>query len=210
VAKRGLEICGDPPLVDEFFEPPSPSKIVFEVLPPREWDGPPRDAVPAIVPVERVLARNQDVVVYLACLWVYPTGFEFEVFVVAKDQSAKLDPFNFDHQYGADESGTISPAQLRLGLSFADGRKATNTGDRFDWDGEFDSHPNGPVMSSSHSGGGGGDWSCSLWVWPLPPPGPLQFVCEWPELNIPLTDTNLDSAAIIEAASRAKAIFPSS
>jgi hypothetical protein len=164
----------------------------------------------AIVPIKRVIARNDDVGVFLACLWVYPAGFEFEVFVVAKDESAKLDPFNFDHQCEAEETGAIPPAQLRLGLLFADGAKAANTGDRFDWGGEFASPPKAPVMSGSESGGGGGDWSCSLWVWPLPPPGPLQFVCEWPEVGIPQTYSDLDSAAIIEAASRAKTVFPRS
>jgi hypothetical protein len=195
--------------MDEFFEPPSRSKIVFEVLPPQEWDGSPRDAVPAIIPLERVIAQNDDVGVYLACLWVFPTGFEFEVFVVAKDESTKLKPFDFERQYEAEEDGEISPAWLRLGFLFADGAKATNIGRRSDWDREPGLRPKGPVMCTPESGGGSGEWYCKLWVWPLPPPGPLQFVFEWPEAGIPLTYTDLDSAAIIDAASRAKAIFPS-
>lgn len=195
--------------MDEFFEPPRPPESFVEPLPPREWDGPPRDVVPAVVPIEQVIAQTNDVGVFLACLWVYPAGFEFEVFVVAKDELANLDPFSYDHQYEAEQTGEIPPSQLRLGFSFADGTKATNTGARFDWEGEFDS-PKAPVMSGSRGHSGGGKWAHSFWVWPLPPPGPFQFVCDWPALGIPLNYTDLDSAAIIDAASRAQRIFPTS
>jgi hypothetical protein len=196
--------------VDEFFEPPPRSKIVFGVLPPHEWDGPPRDAVPAIVPIERVVAQADDVGVYLACLRVYPTGFEFETSVVAKDEAVELDPFSFQHWNEAEKTGVIPPGQLRLGFLFADGAKVTNIGGELEWDREPGSRPKGPVMRSPESGGGGGDWYCRLWVWPIPQPGSLQFVCEWPGAGIPLTYTDLDSAAIIDAASRSKALFPGS
>jgi hypothetical protein len=38
-------------------------------------------------------------------------------------------------------------------------------------------------------------------------PGPLLLACEWPALGIPLTRSEIEAEAIIEAASRAQVIF---
>ncbi|HEY7456972.1 MAG TPA: hypothetical protein VH703_06820 [Solirubrobacterales bacterium] len=157
--------------------------------------------------MERVVVRTNEVGIYLACLWVFPAGFEFDVFVVAKEEPDELDPFSFGHQYEAEESGDIPAAQLRLGFLFGDGTKATNTGERFDWEGDFESPPKAPVMSGARGSGGGGNWSQSFWVWPIPPAGPLTFLCEWPQARIPLTRLEMEAEPIIEAASRAQQIF---
>lgn len=169
--------------------------------------GPPRDAVPAVLPVERVVARTEAVAVYLSCFWVYPVGFEFEVFAVAGDEDSELDPFSFDPTYAAERSGEIPPEKLRLGFEFADGSTVTNTGGRFDWDWEGADRPSSPIMSGSRGHGGEGSWSWAFWVWPLPPAGELTFVCEWPAAEIPLTRLELDAAPIVEAASRAQRLF---
>ena len=171
--------------------------------------GPPRDAVPAVVPVERVVAHTDEVAIYLSCFWVYPTGFSFEVFAVAKDPETELDPFDLDHTYSAARTGEIPPEKLRLGFEFSDGTKVTNTGREFEWDWEDDNRPASPVMSGTRGHGGEGEWSWSFWVWPLPPPGPLTFVCEWPAAAIPLTRSELDTAPITEAAARAQKLFGS-
>jgi hypothetical protein len=192
--------------VSDFFEPPPPPKVEAKPAPREDWMGPPR-RVPAVVPIERVVARTDEVGIYLSSFSVYPTGFEFEVFVVAKDEWSDLDPFQFDHRYRAQDTGEIPPGQLRLGFQFADGIKVTNTNSRFDWDGEFGSSPKSPVMSGGRGSSGDGQWQHVFWIWPVPPSGPLEFVCEWPEVEIQ-TRSELDAAAIIEAASRAQAIFP--
>jgi hypothetical protein len=62
-------------------------------------------------------------------------------------------------------------------------------------------------MSGTHGRGSEGEWSYAFWVWPLPPAGSLELVYEWPVAGIPLGRTELDAAAIIDAASRAQAIF---
>ncbi|HEU5064051.1 MAG TPA: hypothetical protein VFT79_13010 [Solirubrobacterales bacterium] len=160
-----------------------------------------------MLPVERVVARTEAVAVYLNCFWVYPAGFEFEVFAVAKDEGSELDPFSFDHTYAAERSGEIPPEKLRLGFEFADGSKVTNTGGRFDWDWEDTDRPSHPIMSGSRGQGGEGSWSWAFWVWPLPPAGELTFVCEWPAAEIPLTRLELDAAPLTEAASRAQKLF---
>src|SRR4029078_5376782 len=102
--------------MSDFFKPPPKRYYVSETLPNEEWMGPPHGVVPALVPLERLLARTEDVGVYLSGCWVYPAGFEFEVFVVARGEDSSLDPFNFEHDVEADRTGEISPAKLRLGL----------------------------------------------------------------------------------------------
>lgn len=194
--------------MSEFFKPPSPKARLEELL-QAEWMGPLRSAVPAVVPVDRVILRTEAVGLYLSCFWVYPTGFEFEVFVVTKDEWSDLDPFSFDHHYKAEQSGEIPPEQLRLGFEFADGSTVTNIREDFDWDWEPGPNPKSPRMSGRRGGSGGGSWHYKFWVWPLPPPGSFDFVCEWPAAAIPLTRVELDSDPLLEAASRSQDLFPS-
>lgn len=192
--------------MSEFFEPPSARRS--EPKPDPEWAGPPDHVLPATVPIERIVAENDKVAIYLACLSAYPAGFDFDVFAIARDEWIELDPFSFDHQYEAERTGEIPPGQLRLGFLFGDGSKAFNTGDRFDWEGEFESAPDKPVMSGQGRGRSeNGRWHSSLWVWPLPPDGQMEFICEWPAADIPLTRCELDAQQIIAAASRAQHFF---
>src|SRR5689334_25343320 len=98
---------------DEFFTPPPQREHVKPGSRP-EWMGPPRGTVPAVLPIERMVARSNDAAVYLSGLWVYKAGFEYEVFVVAKDQGSELDPFGYRHDFQAGETGQIPPDKLRL------------------------------------------------------------------------------------------------
>lgn len=60
--------------------------------------------------------------------------------------------------------------------------------------------PKGPVLLPRSGGGGGQRWDFHYWVWPLPPHGNLTFTCEWRARGIPLTEHELDGAAIRRAA----------
>jgi hypothetical protein len=51
--------------MSDFFEPPPPPKVEVEQAPREDWMGPPRRVVPAVVPVERVVARTDEVGIYL-------------------------------------------------------------------------------------------------------------------------------------------------
>lgn len=118
--------------MSEFFEP-SPPRPRVSVDPPT-WLGPMRGAVPGVAAIEKVLARTDEVGVSVASALVYPNGLEFQVVVAAEDEWTKLDPFSsFPDD---DEEGVIPPKLLRLGVEYADGRKAMNTRDR--WAGWLD------------------------------------------------------------------------
>jgi hypothetical protein len=187
--------------MSDFFDPPPP----LQPEPPTpEWDGPPDGVVPVTLPVERVIARTDAVVIYLAALVAYPTGFQFDLFVLADGSDEELDPFDFSYRETGRRTGEIQPGLLRLGFAFADGTKATNTGAYFnqhEW-GEDAARPDAPVMAGGPGSGDQGTWQSTWWVWPLPPPGPLQFVCEWPAAAIPQTRVDLDGASLLDAAGR--------
>jgi hypothetical protein len=90
----------------------------------------------------------------------------------------------------------------------SDGRKATNL-DEDMGRAEDDTPPEGPVLM--HAGGGGGangDSVHDYWLWPLPPPGKLVVVCEWPAFGIPETSAEIEAELILEAADRARAMWP--
>jgi hypothetical protein len=192
--------------MSEFFEPPPRTEDEPETTP--DWDGPPAAVVPTTIPIERIVASNAKVAIYLASVSAYPTGFKFDVFVVSAAKRSELDPFHFEHRMLAERTGEIPPGQLRLGFLFADGSKATNTGRYFGWYDESGAPPDAPLMRGMGGSGDGGGWQSSFWVWPLTPPGKLEFLCEWPEAGVPLTGSELDSAAIIEAASLSQEAFP--
>lgn len=184
--------------MSDFFDPPPPLEPEVQA----EWDGPPHSVVPATLAIERIAARSDTAVVYLAAIATYPTGFAFDVCVLADDTDAKLDPFGWEAREISRHRGEIAPALLRLGFAFADGSKATNTGAYFNPGEDLGACPDAPVMAGIGGRGDRGTWLQHFWVWPLPPAGKLEYVCEWPDAGIPLTRTELDGDSILEAAGR--------
>lgn len=151
------------------------------------------------------MARNERVAIFLNSLQVYPAGFEVVVHVVAREGFG-LDPFSYRPDREAERGGRIPPGRLRLGFALADGSKASNTFARRSGRAE-EAEPSAPLMTIRGGRGQEDEWSQTYWVWPLPPPGPLEFVSEWPAADLPLTRAALDSAAILAAAARAQAAF---
>jgi hypothetical protein len=197
-------------VLSEFFEPPPPRPSEREPeqrQPP--WFGPPHGVLPGVVPVELVLAQNEEAAVCVSRLAAYPTGFEFDLItMVAPGQDElDLDPLMFRHRRLAHrrrEQEEIPAELLRIGVQFSDGSKATNTGGYgYDQD-----PPPGPVMHEHGGGGGGRSWRQTYWIWPLPTPGPVSLVCEWPAAGIALTRVEIDAQTILDAADRAQVLFP--
>jgi hypothetical protein len=88
--------------------------------------------------------------------------------------------------------------QLRFGVEFADGRKATNLGQRRPPD---DTAPSISLHPHGGGGGGGRSWQFGYWVYPLPPAGPLTLGVAWPTRGLPEQIHALDAAPITDAAS---------
>lgn len=200
--------------MSEFFEPPPPLEEPerLERRPP--WWHAPSGTLPGVVALELVLARTERVVVCVARLGAYPTGFELDLVTMARGESDDLDPFLFgpglrgrSRRRELQTAAGIPPEKLRFGVEFADGTKATNTSRRLGPPPK-EPPPPGPVLNpGGGSGGGGGNFRQSIWIWPLPPAGKLAFVCEWPAADIPLTRHEIDAQPILDAASRAQQFF---
>jgi hypothetical protein len=155
----------------------------------------------------------------------YPSGFELDLVTMAGDEVDELDPLLFEgrrlRRMGKGAASEIPDAMLRFGVEFADGTKATNTGDQpltnlaggtshvstAASQSEAQHAPAGPVLHTGGGGGGGGNWRQDMWIWPLPPPGRLTFVCQWPEAGIELTRHDIDAQPILDAATQAQVIF---
>jgi hypothetical protein len=186
--------------VSDFFEPPprppEPAPQRYRMPP---WLGPPSGTLPAVVPLDRVLASTDRVAVCVTSLAAYPAGFELEVVAMSGADTYELDPLLFEER----PAGRGASRGLRIGIQFADGSKATNVGGFH----HASDPPAGPVMHPGGGGGGGGSWRQTFWVWPLPAAGPLVLACEWPAHDIPLTRHEIDAQAIIDAAQRAQVVF---
>jgi hypothetical protein len=159
-----------------------------------------------VVPLELILAHTDRVAVSIGSLSAYPTGFAFNVGVILR--VAERRPRLMGHPamtHGAYDGEERGPDFLRLGIRFPDGTTATNQHGH-----PFGDHDPATPILFAHSGGGGGRYfDADFWAWPSPTPGTLTFVCEWPAYDIPETSVDLDTTAILAAADRAVALWPS-
>jgi len=102
---------------------------------------------------------------------------------------------------------------LRLGVRYADGRKATTIDQQPRRTQSRDDPPAGPLLSyrPGNSGMHGRELGFSgfgLWLWPLPPAEVFEFAVEWPFGGVGLSIIELDGAAIVAAASRSASYWP--
>jgi hypothetical protein len=174
------------------------------------WIEPPADTVPGVVPVERILARTPQRAIGLTGLRAYPTGFACTLHLrlrqIIPGEQSFFGTGMFD-MLELDPAGELAHYYLRVGVGFADGRKATNLQRHRDF--ENGSPPDPPVLRLFR-------WEgydllaqeVDLWVYGLPPPEPVAFVCEWPARGIPETRVELDARLVLEAAARAVPIWP--
>lgn len=170
------------------------------------WTGPPRDELGERLPVSAVVARGERAVVALRSLTAYSTGVEVEVLGVARGLRTAEANRVMHEQHVFDGGEEPPPSFLRLGVTFADGRRASNLGGHralF----VREEAPDEPVFVPAGGGGGmssGGEISLdrAYWLWPLPPGDDLVLACEWPAFDIPLSEHRLDAGAIRVAAER--------
>jgi hypothetical protein len=187
-----------------FFDSIPPRDLPKPVLRPRpSWERP-SEVIPGSVPAELLLIRTEQVAVAVASVRAYPNGFEFTVLSrlrTADGTGPSLGGPLERHGRFASAPGDA----LRLGIMYADGRRAATTGS---WRPGDDDDPERLVL---RRGGGGGNeryWDGDFWVHPLPPDGPVTFVASWLKHGVGETRAELDGAAIRNAARRATVLWP--
>lgn len=164
--------------------------------------------IPAPIPAEVVVIRTERVAVAVGSVRAYPNGFEFTLHIRLRGEAESSwaghsDPFE---RHRPRRGTGWNDDQLRLGILYADGRRAATTGVHYrPPDGDDD----GRLVLQQ---GGGGGSSCSqdwdFWVHPLPPDGPVTLVASWVEHGIAESRAELDGAAIRAAAGRAVTLWP--
>jgi hypothetical protein len=162
-----------------------------------------------------VLNRSESATLSIGYLDAYPEGFELDITATTsvayhdlgrEGDDSGPDVFGRHWPMVGERRDSLPPELLRVGVEFADGRKATNVSGH-------DSPMEGPVMwsltGSARGGGGESYFRQGYWISPLPPPGPVIFACEWPAVGVPLVRYEVDAQVILDAADRARALFPS-
>jgi hypothetical protein len=204
-----------------FFEPlPAGDETVAVGLPETPpWSGPSPLETATVLAVEQTMARSPNVVVRLPTIRAFRAGCMLDVEVVSRQGELSEDDW-WDLRssvYGGHHrlrGGASLPRRLlRLGVRYADGRKATTVESRPRRGQARDEPPAGPVLSwwPGSSGMHGRELGFSgfgLWLWPLPPAEAFEFAVEWPIGGIELTIASLDGAAIVAAAGRSAYYWP--
>jgi hypothetical protein len=186
-----------------FFEPPPPPPEPPEHRQPA-WIGPPENELGVAVPLRHVLFRSDDLAIALIGVVAFSNGIELQVVMRRRELSDDPDVMQVHmHRRRRAPGNELAPEVFRFGVEYPDGRKATNLGFPFG-----EKEPEGPVLMERGGGGGGRSWNFGYWLWPLPPPGPLRVVVEWPIAGIPLTDVELDGAALAAAAADVDVLWP--
>ena len=164
----------------------------------------PDAVIPGSVPAEVLLIRTEQVAVAVGAVRAYPNGFEFTVRLRVRGEDETEpgwhDPFD-RHRRETQVPGEV----LRLGLMYADGRRAATTSDW--WPGD-EADPGQLVLQQGGGGGNARRWDGEFWAHPLPPEGPVTFVASWLKYGVAETRAELDGSAIRAAAGRAVILWP--
>lgn len=187
---------------DSIPQPPPPPEPVLRARP--AWMQP-DEVIPGSVPGEVMLIRTAQAAVAIGSIRAYPNGFEFTAHVRVRagddNEPAWHDPFDRHGQRRGPSPGDV----LRLGLMYADGRRAAVHGGLWPPD---EADPGALIIQHGGSGGSARRWDGRFWVHPLPPQGPVTFVASWPDFGVAETRAQLDGAAIVAAAGRAVILWP--
>lgn len=181
-------------------------------LPPSQEHGqqawlPPDGVIPGTAATQLSLIATDEVAVAISGLRAYPNGFEFTIHALGRRE---------DFPWGISPTDSIADPRtrqapekaLRLGVLYADGRRAKLASDQ--------PHPvpegkgEGGYLTLFEVGRRGTDrqWTGDFWVNPLPVGGPVTFVASWLLYGVAETHAELDSSAIHEAAGRAMSAWP--
>jgi hypothetical protein len=147
--------------------------------------------------VDAVLSQDDNAVVSIPHLDVYPNGFRINVAILVNpNQRAVIRATMHLGQMG----------MVRIGVRFADGRVG-GRGGSFDAPRDDQGIPTEPVVRPGGGGGGSGGWRFSAWVFPLPPDGPVEIFVALPPPATGETSATVDGSAIRAAAKRARIIW---
>lgn len=188
--------------VSFFDDVPEPPPLPEPSIPDRKaWMGAPSGWVGGWVPWHIVIAHTPRLYAVITEVAAFPTGVEFALATrthpeAMADEADFFGPMGMTFMRG-DAGGP------RLGIGFADGRKAV-LGAMRPWS---ENDPDAPVLMPGGGGGGGSEYRMNFWLWPLPPAGPLRIVTAWEEMGLDEHTVVLDAEDLVAAAGRAEKLW---
>lgn len=153
----------------------------------------PDNEIPVAVPLDRVLNRTDDLILWLTDVHVYSTGFEFTVHARRRSADLMLDVYGF----GKPSPGQAS-APMLLGLGYVDGTYSSNLPGR----------NNAGGLHHRGSTGGLGSAHVTFFRHPLPPAGSIQIVTAWPFFSVPERIVEVDGHLLDSAAEDVETLWP--
>jgi hypothetical protein len=173
--------------------------------PPRTpWREPPRDELPALLPVSELIAATDSVALAITAIRVFSDGVEFVVdrFLRRNGRSAQ-DWQQTQAEFAGHQAGPRS--RLRLGMVLRNGERLVVDPRRLE-------NPDDPhsLTQTGGSGGGSGDhyqMTERLWLWPLPPDGPIELVLQWDTFGIPESRAIIDTTPAHNLASTIRPLW---
>ena len=135
----------------------------------------PRNEIPVSLPLVLVLARTDDVVVFISAVRIFSTGMAFQLTTLTRTPSDAL------HSHWRPDQGT--GGGLFFGVEFSDGRRASNRSEH--WTNRDRRRDTDDVTLIAH--GGGGDSTHldqDYFLSPVPGEGTLTFYLVWPNLGL--------------------------
>jgi hypothetical protein len=180
------------------------SEPEHEDFAPPPWWQTPEDEIPSIAATSRLLAATHHVAVALIGADVYRNGVEFRIErrlrrngMPAREWNESIAVFTEHSPFGG---RGVDLGRLRYGLVLGDGERVL---DDAPYAGGADptSPPEGHALRRMGSESSGGSSSFTgrdrLWLWPAPPAGPIEFVMQWPALEIDETRVLIDGDELI-------------
>ncbi|WP_194910919.1 hypothetical protein [Catenulispora rubra] len=191
---------------DTFPEPAPPPER--PPAPPRPKWMMPDAALPAEMAENAIIVREEGLAIAIGGLSVYPNGFDFSLHIRSRSDGDQIDPYG--HRRRRDYlRNTVRPdpgdpeQNLRVGVQFADGRRAASNQSLRPLTPDQDVDPDEVVLLGGHGGGGGRAYDLTYWIHPLPPEGPVTIVISWLAQGITEVRHDFDGAAILAAAEKA-------
>jgi hypothetical protein len=178
------------------------------------WEGPPRGVLGHPAVIRQFVARTDRAVVALQHALAFPEGCLLTLHVALRRGSLGEPAWERLRASLTGEGPYVPPADadLKFGVRFPGGPAATTTDSAFRGLRDPSDRPEPPVLIEAGGGSASDDWFCrsdrQLWLWPLPPPGPFEFVIQWPGAGIDATAATLDGSAIARAARHALPYWP--
>jgi len=182
------------------------------------WHGPPSDVLGHPAPIQQFVTRTDHAVVALQQVIAFPEGCSLTLRIAVRRNSPRdsLAESVWERLHGSHtgrhfdaEPTDAEPtdADLKFGVRFPDGSRATTVDHAFRGWAHPTDRPEPPMLIEAGGQSSSGDWRYDsdqlLWLWPLPAPGPFEFVIEWQKMGIDITATTLDGTAIARAAEQA-------